>query len=367
MNVSVLLVPVALAASLSGQAHPATSQPGRLNFDYSKVVVSPPSKPESEPIQPIPSQQEMLEEMEVEFHPERAHLGELLFHDTRLSTDNTISCASCHDLRYGGIDRAPTAMGIRGQRGPANTPTVFNSVFNIAQFWDGRAADLVAQAGGPPLAQGEMGSSWTEILDKLRADKSMVSSFQKAFGVATSGDIRQEHVLEAIAQFEITLTTPDSRFDLWLKGDAKALTQPELEGYALFKEVGCSTCHYGVHAGGRTFQRLGAKREFFTDAGRISHVDQGRYNVTKDERDKHVFKVPSLRNVAMTGPWFHDGSMPTLTAAVQTMARHQLDIELSDGQTERIVAFLHTLTGKWRGRSLDAGLARETEVPCTPR
>ena len=357
MKILRIALPWTLTAALASQANNLTANPTRITVDYTKVSTAPPKDTEAEPIQPIPTHSEMVEELEIEFHPQRAQLGDLLFHDTRLSTDNTLSCASCHDLRYGGIDRAPTATGIQGQRGPVNTPTVFNSVFNVAQFWDGRAADLKEQAGGPPLARGEMGSTWPEILEKLRADQNLVTRFQAAFGNAIKGpqDITHDHILESIAQFEVTLTTPDGRFDLWLKGDAKAMTRQEVEGYELFKQVGCATCHYGIHAGGRTFQRLGAKREFFTDANRISHVDHGRYNVTKDERDRHVFKVPSLRNVAITGPWFHDGSMTTLNAAVEAMALHQLDVALTPDQTTRIVAFLNTLTGQWRGHSLDRG------------
>lgn len=335
----------------------------RLELDLAAVTCTPPADASTELIKPVPATEELLEELDVEFSAERARLGETLFHDTRLSTDNTLSCAACHDLRYGGVDRASTAMGIRGQVGPANTPTVFNAALSMAQFWDGRAANLVQQAGGPPLAAGEMGSSWDEILGKLRADSVLVEAFQRVYpdAIHSAADIRQEHVLESIAHFELTLTTPDSRFDRWLAGQADALTLEQRQGYEVFKVAGCVTCHYGPSAGGRTFQRLGAMRDFFTDEQRISHVDFGRYNVTNDERDKHVFKVPSLRNVVHTGPWFHDGSMSTLEDAVRAMGMHQLDLELSDEQVRLIISFLDSLTGEWRGRAVGAPRTDGTE------
>jgi cytochrome c peroxidase len=335
---------------------------GRATFhvDLSKVTMTPPTDLSAEPVQTLPSIEDVFDNLEFEYSKDRVDLGRRLFHDTRLSTDNSISCASCHDLRYAGIDRAPTATGIRGQIGPVNTPTVFNAALSIAQFWDGRAESLAKQAGGPPLAAGEMGSSWPEIVSKLIADISYVEQFQKAFPdqVKSPADVQSGVILDAIASFEATLITPDSRFDQWLGGDEKAITLDERKGYELFKAVGCGTCHYGPHAGGRTFQRLGAKREFFTDADRTSHVDMGRFNVTKDERDKHVFKVPSLRNVAATGPWFHDGSRATLDDAVRAMAYHQLDVKLDDEDVGLIVQFLGTLTGKYEGHYLDEGLNR---------
>lgn len=338
----------------------AAAGPGRAysHFDVSHVTLTPPADVEQEPVKALPDVGEYLETHDEELDPKLVDLGERLFHDPRLSTDNTISCASCHDLRYGGVDRAPTATGIRGQVGPINTPTVFNSVLSIAQFWDGRAHDLAAQAGGPPLAPGEMGSSWAEIVGKIAQDQTYVDAFVASFPKDVKGakDIEHEQLLEAIAAFETTLLTPDSRFDQWLEGDERAITLEERQGYELFKEVGCATCHYGPQIGGRSFQRLGAKRDFFTDAARVSHVDHGRYNVTRDDRDKHVFKVPTLRNVAITGPWFHDGSMRSLDEAIDAMAFHQLDVRLSPADRAKIAAFLGTLTGKYRGHYLDQSL-----------
>lgn len=356
-----LLTACSTASSNVVQSVEATIEPSstmratkRLEIDLAAVSRQSPSDPDAEPIKAVPGTEQLLEDLDIEFSHKLSVLGESLFHDTRLSTDNTMSCAACHDLRYGGIDRASTATGIRGQVGPVNTPTVFNSALSMAQFWDGRAANLVEQAGGPPLAAGEMGSSWSEILGKLRADTALVEGFKRAFPdtITCADDIKQEQVLEAIAHFELTLTTPDSAFDRWLAGQTDALTTEQRQGYEVFKVAGCVTCHYGPSAGGRTFQRLGAMRDFFTDSDRISHVDYGRYNVTNDERDKHVFKVPSLRNVVYTGPWFHDGSMSTLDDAVRAMAMHQLDLELSDEQVRLIVVFLDSLTGEWRGRAV---------------
>ena len=322
------------------------------------VEVDP--EPEEDPISPVPSVEDVFEELEVDYEPAMITLGERLFHDPRLSSDDTLSCASCHDLRYGGVDRAPTLTGIHGQVGPINTPTVFNSVFNVSQFWDGRAKNLEEQAGGPPVAPGEMGSTWDEILGKLRRDERYAAAFAESFeDVETAADIKKSHVLEAIATFELTLITPGCRFDRWLEGDKEAISETEARGYELFKSVGCADCHYGPVVGGKTYQRLGSKREFFTDPRVVSHVDQGRFNVTKDERDLHFFKVPSLRNVELTGPWFHDGSQKTLDSAVKMMARHQLDVELNDADTAAIVAFLRSLTGYYKGRFLGAPMGNE--------
>lgn len=320
----------------------------------------------NEPIQPVPTAKEVFEELELDWIDARITLGRRLFHDASLSKDSTLSCAGCHDLRYAGIDRAVTATGVAGAVGPVNTPTVFNSVFSVDQFWDGRADDLEAQAGGPVVAEGEMAGNWDTILTRLRKDESYVEAFRAAFPDDDFPDVSaigRNHVLNAIAHFECTLVTPNSPFDRYLQGDESAISTAAKEGYQLFKDIGCTDCHYGIAVGGKTYQRLGAKREFFRESARISHVDMGRFNVTKDERDLYVFKVPNLRNIELTGPYFHDGSVRTLWQAVILMANHQLDYPISSAETDRIVEFLRTLDGEFEGNALQdiMNLTREQE------
>ena len=310
---------------------------------------------DDEPLEVLPTVEELADALEIELRPARVDLGRHLFHDTRLSKDLTVSCASCHDLRFGGADRSPKAVGIFCQVGPLNTPTVFNAALGIAQFWDGRAKDLASQASGPPQAAGEMGSNFTEITERMRQDAGAVAAFRRAFPDQVHGpnDITTERILEAIATFEVTLLTPGSRFDRWLGGERAVLREQELRGYATFKQVGCAQCHYGAAVGGKTFQKLGQKKEFFSER-HLNHADLGRYNVTKDERDRHSFKVPSLRNVELTAPYLHDGSVATLEEAVRVMGTYQLGVELSQQQVDDLVAFLRTLTGTWENRPLAA-------------
>lgn len=331
------------AATASGLAHVAPLQ---------QVPQVP---DDEEPLAVLPTVEDVADELGIDLRPARVDLGRQLFHDTRLSKDLTVSCATCHDLRFGGADRSPKAVGIFCQVGPLNTPTVFNAALGIAQFWDGRAKDLASQASGPPQAAGEMGSNFAEITERLRQDAGAVAAFRRAFPgeVNSPNDVTTERLLEAIATFEVTLLTPGSRFDRWLGGERDVLREQELRGYATFKQVGCAQCHYGPAVGGKTFQKLGQRKEFFGER-HLSHADLGRYNVTKDERDRHAFKVPSLRNVELTAPYLHDGSVPTLEEAVRVMATYQLGVELTQQQVDDIVAFLRTLTGTWENRPLAA-------------
>jgi cytochrome c peroxidase len=275
-------------------------------------------------------------------------LGRKLFHDVRLSADNTLSCASCHGLDKGGTDQVKSSTGIGGAIGPINSPTVFNSVFNVRQFWDGRAADLQEQAAGPVANPIEMGSNFEQVVQKLGQDQAFVAEFESVYPAGLSEDT----ITHAIAEFERTLVTPNSRFDRYLMGQANALTPDELEGLRLFRENACATCHAGKALGGVSFERLGRRRDYFGDRGELTEVDHGRFNVTKDEADRHAFKVPTLRNVALTYPYFHDGSQATLEAAVASMARYQAYRDFSVQETQRVVAFLNTLTGEYEGRPL---------------
>lgn len=309
---------------------------------------------ESELIEPVPDVETFFEDfLEEDYHEDLVTLGERLFHDPRLSSDNTLSCASCHDLRYGGIDRAVTATGVNGQIGPINTPTVFNAAFNVLQFWDGRAANLEEQADGPPNAPGEMASNWDEITAKLAKDADLVSQLVKAFPKEDfSNGIDPEHLLTAIGEFERTLITPNSPFDRYLKGDDRAVSREAKEGYQLFKDVGCIECHNGTAVGGGSLQVLGRRRSYFKE--HAAGVNLGRFNVTGEDEDRYRFKVPSLRNIALTAPYLHDGTQQSLQDVVRVMGAVQLDVDLSDAQVERLVAFLESLTGEYRGMSLDS-------------
>ena len=277
-------------------------------------------------------------------------LGEVLYHDTRLSGDNTVACSSCHSLSTGGVDRLTTSTGINGSKGPINAPTVFNASYNIHQFWDGRASDLQAQAGGPPMNPIEMGSSsWEQITQKLDLDGGMKTAFAKIYPDGITGN----NITDAIAEFEKTLVTPNSRFDQFLKGNTLALNEQEKKGYELFKDNKCSTCHAGQAMGGQTFEVMGLKADYFSHRGNVSEVDNGRFNVTNKPDDMNRFKVPTLRNIALTAPYFHDGSVETLDDAVATMAVYQVGVTLTKNEIADISAYLRTLTGDYNGKTLN--------------
>jgi cytochrome c peroxidase len=270
-------------------------------------------------------------------------LGDQLFHDYRLSQDNSISCASCHILSMGGSDRKRVSIGVGGSLGDINTPTVYNSGYNFVQFWDGRAQTLEEQAAGPVHNPVEMNSNWEEVKSKLRQDPLMVEVFDELF----EDGINENNIVLAIAAFERSLVTVNSRFDRWLKGEAGVLTEQELRGYRLFKSYGCISCHQGVNVGGNMFGIMGVKGDYFKDRNReVKESDLGRYNVTKQSEDKYYFKVPSLRLAALNPPYFHDGSETTLNGAVRIMGRYQLGRELPDPDIDDIVAFLHSLVGE---------------------
>ncbi|QDX82488.1 cytochrome C biogenesis protein CcsA [Denitratisoma sp. DHT3] len=283
-----------------------------------------------EPIQPIVAPKVA--------NPALAELGKKLYFDPRLSKSGFISCNSCHNLSMGGTDNIKTSIGHNWTEGPINAPTVLNSSLNVAQFWDGRAADLKAQAGGPIANPGEMASSHVLAIEVLQSIPGYVAEFKKVFG---SDKVDIDKVTKAIAAFEETLVTPNSRFDKWLKGDKKALTANELAGYKLFKESGCVGCHNGAAVGGNSFQKMGV-----VEAYKASSPAEGRVAVTGQDADRFNFKVPTLRNVEMTYPYFHDGAANTLKEAVDTMGRIQLGKKFTGDENAKIVAFLKTLTGE---------------------
>lgn len=277
-------------------------------------------------------------------------LGEMLFHDTRLSVDNTVSCASCHGLNTGGVDNKQFSEGVGGQKGGVNAPTVFNACYNFVQFWDGRANTLADQAGGPPLNPVEMGhKSFDDICARLAED----AAFKKAFIEVYPSGLTQANITDAIQEFERTLLTPNSRFDKYLKGDKTALNQDEIVGYDLFKKYNCATCHVGENLGGQSYELMGLRADYFADRNTsITVEDHGRNKQTKTPRDDHRFKVPGLRNIALTAPYFHDGTRKTLEEAVRDMAKYEVGVELSDQETAQLVSFLKTLTGEYKGKLL---------------
>ena len=288
----------------------------------------------AEPIKPIPEQ--------IEVNAEKAALGRALFHDPRLSRDDTVSCASCHDLAAGGDDDRKVSVGIEGQLGQINSPTVFNAGLNFKQFWDGRARTLEQQIDDPVQSPLEMGSLWPDVVAKLYQD----GDYPQRFKALYSDGIGRNSIRNALAEFMRSLTTPNGRFDRWLKGDKTALSALEKHGYALFKYYGCVSCHQGANVGGNMFQVFGVLNEYFKNRGNITEADLGRYNVTGNPSDRHAFKVPSLRMAAYTAPYLHDGSAATLRDAVDAMFEFQLGREAPDEDKEAIVAFIKTLAGE---------------------
>jgi cytochrome c peroxidase len=277
-------------------------------------------------------------------------LGDMLFHDTRLSADNTVSCATCHSLNTAGVDNKQFSVGIKEQVGGVNAPTVFNAHYNFVQFWDGRAATLAAQAGGPPLNPIEMGhKSFDDICKVLSEDK----AFEKVFMEVYPEGFTEATITDAIQEFERTLITPNSRFDKYLKGDKNILTAEEINGYDLFKKYNCATCHVGENFGGQSYELMGMRADYFGDRGtEITFEDHGRNKETKTERDMHRFKVPGLRNIELTGPYYHDGTKKTLEEAVIDIAKYEVGVNLTESETADIVKFLKTLTGEYKGKTL---------------
>ena len=303
----------------------------------------------NEPVRPI--------DQVLEYDAAKAALGFALFHDTRLSVDNTVSCASCHALETAGVDNHQYSHGVDDQLGGVNAPTVFNAVYNFVQFWDGRAKTLADQAAGPPLNPVEMASeSFDQIIGKLKADKKFVREFNAVY----PDGLTAENLTDAIEQFERTLVTPNSAFDKWLRGDDEALTADELDGYELFKKYDCATCHVGPNLGGQSYELMGLRRHYFAERGlELTHEDNGRFKETQLERDRHRFKVPGLRNVEHTWPYYHDGTRETLEEAVRDMGLYQSGVELTAQETDKITAFLKTLTGEYNGVQITTTNSRD--------
>ena len=296
----------------------------------------------AEPVRPI--------DLTLPYDEAKAALGFKLYHDTRLSVDNTVSCASCHGLNTAGVDNKQFSEGVEGKLGGVNAPTVYNAVYNFVQFWDGRAATLADQAAGPPVNPVEMASpNFDAIVAKLNSDSKFVSEFTKVYPEGIS----QATITDAIEQFERTLITPNSRFDKYLRGDNTAITAEELQGYELFKKYNCATCHVGKNLGGESYELMGLRKHYFADRGlELTEEDNGRFKQTGVERDRHRFKVPGLRNVVLTWPYYHDGTRTSLKEAVCDMGTYQSGVALTDHEEDLIMAFLNSLTGEYQGKLL---------------
>ncbi len=289
---------------------------------------------ESEPIHPLP--------FTVTVDRNAARVGEKLFVEPRLSLDRSVSCVSCHPFANGGADPRPHSIGAEGKPGGVNAPSIFNLEFQSTYNWTGAAPDLGTHLDLPMKNPAVMGISLREAVGRLKDDAAWVRLFQDVF----PDGLTEENLRHSLVEYERSLVTPNCRFDRWLRGDATALTAEELEGYHLFKSLGCTSCHQGTNIGGNLFQKFGVMGDYFTDRGEITKADYGRFNITNDERDRFVFRVPSLRNVALTAPYFHDGTAKTLAGAIRTMARYQLARDVSEKDVARIAAFLGTLTGE---------------------
>ena len=300
-----------------------------LAFTVSMAVGAVAAPQKNEPIQPI--------EPAVITDEAKVELGKQLFFDPRLSKSGFISCNSCHNLSMGGSDNLPSSIGHNWQQGPINSPTVLNAGFNFVQFWDGCAADLQEQAGGPIENPVEMGFTHDLTVDVLTSIPQYVQSFKDVYSV---DKITINEVTDAIAEFEETLVTPNAPFDLWLKGDEDAITAEQKAGYKLFKDVGCTACHNGPAVGGNSFQKMGLFEEYVT-----TNRSEGVAGLTGKDIDRFKFKVPTLRNVELTYPYFHDGAYWDLDDAVDVMARLQLGRKLEKEEISQMTAFLKSLTG----------------------
>ncbi len=283
-----------------------------------------------EPIAPLPTS---LDDINIE----KAKLGRMLFLDPSLSSDGTISCHSCHSFESGGADPRVVSLGVQDREGDIQSPTVYNSRYNFKQFWNGRAASLKEQAKGPFGAHVEMNMSPQKVEKRLNKNSTYQKAFKEVYG---SRRITMDDAVDAIAEFENALITPNSRFDRYLRGELQ-LKDDEKKGYAKFKSLGCVTCHNGINIGSNAFQKMGLFREYPYDK-----KYQDRYAVTKKEIHKNVFKVPTLRNINLTAPYFHDANATTLESAILKMGLHNLGISLSKEDIDLIIAFLKTLEGE---------------------
>jgi len=289
----------------------------------------------NESISPIPKQ--------ANASSAKTRLGKRLFYDPILSNQNKLSCSSCHDPKIGGASPLRYSLDTNGRPLSVNTPTILNSVFNRRQNWNGRIGSFEAQIDESIVSSRLMNTTWASVIRKLKQDESYAREFRNVY----LDNIRPDHVKEALISYIKLLTTPNSRFDQYLRGDKNAISADEKAGYEEFKSHGCIACHQGINVGGNVFEKFGIFGNYFKDNGEVSHYDKGRYNITGRQRDLYVFRVPSLRNVEHTAPYFHDGSAKTLKEAVKTMSKYQLGSIPSKTDIDLMVKFLLTLTSAY--------------------
>lgn len=273
-------------------------------------------------------------------------LGEKLFFEKKLSKDNSISCLSCHNLDFGGSDNLSKSFGVDKRLGNFNSPTILNSSLNFVQFWDGRARTLKEQIDGPIHNKVEMDTNWKEIINKLKD----IPSYKKMFGEIYDGLLNEENIKDAIVEFEKSLIAP-SRFDRYLQGELNAITNEELEGYNLFKDYGCASCHQGQNVGGNFYEKLGVFKNYYDEK---QNKNLGRYNITQNEENKFEFKVPSLRNIILTSPYLHDGSVKELGKVIQIMGEYQIGQMIAKDDIKKIEIFLKSLTSEKLEKRYDA-------------
>jgi cytochrome c peroxidase len=297
-----------------------------------------PDGPAGEPIVPLP--------VNLDFDADRAALGERLFYDQRLSHDGTLACVSCHNLAEGGDDGVSLPRTGNGRSAEVNTPTIFNSALSFRLGWRGTYRRLADQIDADIKDPRLMNTSWDEVLGKLRGDGGYAADFGRTY----EDGITRQNVLDALSAFHRSLITPNAPFDRYLRGQNDALSEGEKHGYRLFKSLGCASCHQGRNIGGNLFQKVGIFEDYFASRGNIREIDFGRFLDTGAQHDLFVFRVPSLRNVAATAPYFHDGSVAQLDDAVRRMGEIQLGETLSEEDVGLIVQFLHSLTGEYKGR-----------------
>ena len=319
------IVTILATPCLAAQSAPASDGLlAKARQHFSAIPATPPTLPENSAT------------------PAKITLGKMLYFDPRLSASHAISCNSCHNVGLGGVDGESTSLGHRWQHGGRNAPTVLNAVFNIAQFWDGRAADLEKQAGGPMVNPVEMASPQAHVAEQLRAIPGYRAPFASAFP-GEKESITLANAQKAIAVFEATLITPNAPFDRFLKGQANALSARQLDGLALFMDKGCSSCHNGINIGGGMYAPFGVAEKPGADL--LPPGDMGRFSVTHATSDKYVYKVPTLRNIALTAPYFHTGTAWDLRQAVAVMGTAQLGSQLTSAEIDKITDFLNSLTG----------------------
>lgn len=331
----IALILFAILAALLGR-HFMSSNPVNLTTATKQVEITQ----TDEPIQPIP--------INIAVDSNKVALGEKLFQDVRLSKDNRVSCLSCHNFSKGGTDRRSHSIGVNGAVTDVNTPTIFNVGFNFRFNWDGEFENLWKHLNALMSNPKVMGVQWEKAIQSLQKDPDYARSFNQIY----PDGLTQANIINALVAYELSLYTPNAPFDRYLQGNEEALTAAEQEGYQLFKSYGCVSCHQGVNVGGNMFQPSGVIGNYFIERGRLTKADLGRYNVTKNESDRYIFRVPSLRNVELTAPYLHDGSIKTLERAIAIMTKYQLGRPLSKKQIKLIAQFLRTLTGEYRGKSL---------------